>query len=151
MHCLAIHAVGASLELLGVDLPNNSFVDVNDLLNVPLGGQVPVPNLDLPTLHCFTELVDCCNAPRSSQGEWYFPNGTALDFDLGGDTTFRRNRGANGFHGPGGAMVFGVVRLFRRGIPPERGRFRCEIPTIASDPNNEILYVNICELNYDQT
>ena len=47
-------------------------------------------------------------------------------------------------------MVFGVVRLFRRGIPPERGRFRCEIPTIAN-PNNETLYVNICELSYDQT
>ena len=47
-------------------------------------------------------------------------------------------------------MVFGVVRLFRRGIPPERGHFCCEIPTIAN-PNNEILYVNICELNYGQS
>ena len=145
------HAVGASLELLGVDLPNDSFVDVNDLLNVLFDGLVPVPLLDLPTLHCFTDLVDCCNEPHSKRGEWYFPNGTALDHDFGGDTAFRRNRGPNGLHGPGGAMVFGVVRLFRRGIPPERGSFRCEIPTIATDPNNEILYVNICELSYDQT
>ena len=147
LHC---YADGASLELLGVDLPNDSFVDVNDVLNVPLNGQVPLPHLDLPTLHCFTDLVDCCRPPRTRRGEWYFPNGTALDFDLGGDATFRRTRGPNGLHGPGGEMVLGVVRLFRRGIPPERGRFRCEIPTIAN-PNNETLYVNICEFNYDQT
>ena len=44
-------------------------------------------------------------------------------------------------------MVFGVVRLFHRGIPPERGRFRCEIPTNANPNNVERLYVNICELN----
>ena len=153
LHC---YADGASLELLGVDLPNDSFVDVNDVLNVPLNGQVPLPYLDLPTLHCFTDLVDCCIQPRTRRGEWYFPNGTALDFDLGGDATFRRNRGPNGDFGPGvmngqgGVMVYGVVRLFRRGIPPERGRFHCEIPTITN-PNNETLYVNICELNYDQT
>ena len=126
-------------------------MDVNDVLNVPAGGQVPLPNLDLPTLHCFTDLVDCCNAPHSQRGEWYYPNGTALDFDLGGVTTFRRNRGPNGPFGPGvingqgGAMVYGVVRLFRRGIPPERGHFYCEIPTAAGV--NQTLYVNICELN----
>ena len=109
-----MNTVGASLELLGVDLPNNSFVDVNELLNVPAGGLVPTPDRDLPTLHCFTDRFDCCNAPRSVTGEWYFPNGTALDFDLGGDTTFRRNRGPNGNFGPGGEMVFGVVRLLVR-------------------------------------
>ena len=130
-------------------MPNDSFVDVNDVLNVPLNGQVPLPDLDLPALHCFTDFVECCSTPYPLQGEWYFPNGTKLDFDFGG-TTYRRNRGPNGPHGQGGAMVFGVVRLFRRGIPPERGRFHCEIPTIAN-PNNETLYVNICELNYDQT
>ena len=131
-------------------------MDVNDLLNVPAGGPNPTPDRDppLPTLHCFTDLVDCCNEPRTRRGEWYFPNGTALDYDLGGDETFRRNRGPNGPFGPGvingqgGAMVYGVVRLYRRGIPPERGRFHCEIPTIVN-PNNETLYVNICELNYD--
>ena len=144
MHFLT-NTVGAFLELLGVNLPNNSLVDVNELLNVPAGGLVPTPERNLQTLHCFTDLVDCCNSPRPQRGEWYFPNGTALDFDLGGDTTFRRNRGPNGLHGQGGAMVYGVVRLFRRGIPPERGRFYCEIPTAAGV--NQTLYVNIRELN----
>ena len=144
------HAVGTSLELLSVDLPNNSFVEVNDLIDIPLGGLNPLPDRNLPTLHCFTDLVDCCNEPRSLGGEWYFPNGTALDFDfLNEITTFRRNRGPNGLHGPGGAMVYGVIRLFRRGIPPERGRFCCEAPTAAGV--NQTLCANICELNYDQT
>ena len=146
MHLLA-NTVGASLELLGVNLPNNSLVDVNELLNVPAGGLVPTPERNLPTLHCFTDLEDCCNSPRTQRGEWYFPNGTALDFDLGSDTTFRRNRGPNGnfIINEVSTMVFGVVRLFRRGIPPERGCFYCEIPTAAGV--NQTLYVNICELN----
>ena len=67
LHC---YADGATLELLGVELPNDSFVDVNDLLNVPAGGQVPLPDLDLPTLHCFTDLVDCCNRPRTHRGQY---------------------------------------------------------------------------------
>ena len=143
--------VGASLELLSVDLPNNSFVEVNDLIDIPLGGLNPLPDRNLPTLHCFTDLVECCNEPHPFGGEWYFPNGTALDFDFENETsTFRRNRGPNGPYGVNGTMVYGVVRLYRRGIPPERGRFCCEIPTIAN-PNNETLCVNICELNYGQT
>ena len=114
------------------------------------GTTVPANDECYPSVQCLTDFVDCCNDPRSRRGQWYYPNGTEVEYDQFGETTFHRNRGPNGPHGPGGAMVFGVVRLFRRGIPPERGRFRCEIPTIAN-PNNETLYVNICELNYDQT
>ena len=136
--------VGASLELLGVNLPNDSLVEVRDLYEVIDDGPNPVPANNRPTLHCFTDLVDCCNNPRSTDGEWYFPNGTALDFDFGG-TSFRRNRGPNGPFGPCGETVLGVVRLFRRGLPPERGRFCCEIPTAAGD--NQTVYVNICELS----
>ena len=54
--------VGVSLELLGEDLPSDSFVNVNDLLNVPAGGQELLSHLNLPTLHCFTDRVDCCSS-----------------------------------------------------------------------------------------
>ena len=144
MHASKLYTVtvGASLELLGVNLPNDSLVDVHHVLDV--SDSVLVPGYNHPTLHCFTDLVDCCNAPRAKLGEWYFPNGTALDFDFPGvDVTFRRNRGPNGPYGPGGQRVLGVVRLFRRGLPPERGRFRCEIPTAAGI--NQTVYINICE------
>ena len=137
------------MELLGVNLTNNSLVEVRDLHNSLPNDQLPThyPEGQFSTLHCFTDLVDCCNVPRTPNlGEWYFPNGTALDFDFSGlDATFRRNRGPNGPYGPGGQTILGVVRLFRRGLPPERGRFRCKIPTAAS--GTQTLYVNICELN----
>ena len=112
------------------------------------GATISTNDNSYPSIQCLTDLVNCCNNPRSRLGQWYYPNGSEVKRLSG--TTYYRNRGANGPFGPCGAMVFGVVRLFRRGIPPERGRFRCEIPTIAN-PNNEMLHVNICELNYDQT
>ena len=141
-------SVGASLELLGVNLPNNSLVEVRDLYDETTRNLVPTHELvyQFPTLHCLTDLVDCCNEPRATHlGEWYFPNGTVLAFDFPGVvSTFRRNRGPNGPFGTGGEIILGVVRLFRRGLPPERGRFCCEIPTAAG--LNQTLYVNICKL-----
>ena len=82
------------------------------------------------TLFVRTDLTPCCNPPKL--GEWYYPDGSPLAFDAGG-TTFRRNRGA------------GVVRLWRRDNPSERGRFRSEVPNAANV--NQNVYVNICELS----
>ena len=143
---LLTHTDGAFLELLGVNLPSDSLVEVRDIYDSSVDGENPTPFNNRPTLHCFTDLVNCCNTPRATGiGEWYFPNGTSLDFDFPGVvSTFRRNRGPNGVFG--GETILGVVRLFRRGLPPERGRFRCEIPTAANPTVNQILYVNICEL-----
>ena len=124
-------------------------MNLEDILNTT---SIPLPDNGLSplTLQCQTDLVDCCNSPRTQRGDWYYPNGTVIDFDaVGGTLNFRRNRGPNGPYGPGGQMVYGVVRLWRIGIPPERGSFRCEIPSAADQTVNQILYVHIRELKPD--
>ena len=91
-------------------------------------------------LLCVTNNSDCCrgadNPNGGGQGEWYFPNGTAVAIQ-GTRTTgdfFYRNRDA------------GIVRLNRFGTstPPERGCFRCVVPNAAGDMVT--VYVNIGEL-----
>ena len=124
---------GVTVDLNGLTLLNDSLVDFDDIPNVPtLGGVV-----DDSVLNCRTDLAACCNAAQenvyASVGEWYYPNGTAVVFDTGG-ATFRRNR------------VLMNVRLWRRNTPPERGRFRCELPNAQNV--TQTVYVNICELNY---
>ena len=143
------HTVGVSLELLGVTLPNNSLVDFDDILNIPSSqpGLVPFQGNGLArlTLQCQTDLVDCCNDPHTQRGSWYLPGSTVpLGFDSGG-STFRRNRGPSVVNDAGEITTHGVLRLWRRDSPPERGRFLCEMPNAANI--TQILYFHICELN----
>ena len=122
-----------TVDLNGVTLPNDSLVDFDDILNLSGGGGAN----DMNALNCRTNLEACCNDNQPNVptpvGEWYYPNGTALNFDAGG-ATFRRNR----------ALM--NVRLWRRNTPPERGRFLCELPNAQNVI--QTVYVNICELNY---
>ena len=99
-----------------------------------------------------TDLVDCCDAPHTVHGDWYYPGGqTAVPssgpdiFITDGSASFLTNRGQNELIN--GRQFYGSVRLFRRwSEPPERGHFHCEIPSTA-DPNvNQTLYANIGEL-----
>jgi hypothetical protein len=125
-------------------------VDIDDILyRADIDGFRENPSNANATLHdqallCVTDLEDCCDAPRTVHGDWYYPDGNRIAFDTqcGRSTTFRRNRGPNEVIN--GRQFYGSVRLFRRySNPPERGRFRCELPS-AADPNvNQILYVNI--------
>ena len=76
------------------------------------------------------------NPNGGGQGEWYFPNGNSVEIrgTRYGDI-FYRNRGTR------------LVRLNRVGNPPERGRFRCEVPNAAGVMVT--MYVNIGEwFNY---
>ena len=83
-------------------------------------------------LLCYTNKTDCCGLPNRA-GEWYFPGNEDMIVGTLGmpprNNLFYRNRGQS------------VVLLHRRGSPPERGRFRCEVP----DANNitQTLFVNI--------
>ena len=97
-------------------------MDVNDLLyNTP---DLPEPNntngLHDQALLCVTDLEDCCESPRTVRGEWYYPDGSVVPFDIIGDygvtiygrTTFLKNRGPNEVIT--GHQFYGSVRLFRR-------------------------------------
>ena len=91
-------------------------------------------------LLCLTDLEDCCNSPHTKHGHWYYPNGSTVSFDDMNSNTFQRNRDANQIIND--QRFYGSVRLFRRGVPSERGRFRCELPNAADI--NRIFYANIC-------
>ena len=119
------------LELKGVTLPNNSFLDFNDIANVPdIGGGAAGQEV----LNCRTDLFNCCNPAQAGVpvGEWYYPDGIALLFDADG-ATFRANR------------IRSNVRLWHRDNPPERGHFHCEVRNAFQV--NQTVYVNICELS----
>ena len=149
-HDLNIGAVGVSLKLWGVTIPNNSFVDIVDILyRAGIDGFREDPTNYNAILHdqallCVTDLINCCESPP--RGEWYFPNGMIVPFNSHAkEVTFRQNRGQK--ESINGRQFHGSVRLFRRWSKPSgRGRFRCELPS-AADPNvTQTLYANIGEL-----
>ena len=122
---------------LGETIPSDSFVDLDDVLNIASGAHPS--NNDPRALVCLTDLEDCCAVPRTVRGDWYFPDGTTVG-SVGGDPRFLANRGAND------GTNQGSVRLFRRySTPPGRGHFHCELPNAANV--NQIIYVNICEFS----
>ena len=106
------------------------------------------PSNDNPrdeALLCVTDLIDCCESPRTVRGDWYYPNGTRVDLNPRTPITFQANRGPN--VEMNGHTIYGSVRLFRRfGLPPGRGRFRCELPNAADSTVNQTLYAIIGEI-----
>ena len=93
-------------------------------------------------LLCVTDLENCCNAPRTVHGDWYFPDGRRVEFNPTASLSFRANRGPNEVRD--GRQFYGSVRLFRRfGYPPGRGHFYCELPSAADSSVNQTLYANI--------
>ena len=112
-------------------------MDIDDILYTTNDGQNPTNgNGHDQTLVCETDLVDCCDAPLTVRGNWYFPNGDIVTDT--GSRVFRSNRGPNEAGQP-----LGSVRIFRRYTPTQRGRFRCELPSSA-DPNvTQTLNANI--------
>ena len=147
------YAAGVSLRFRGETLPSDSFVDLDDVLNI---ASSPAPTNRNPNsndalgaaLECITDLVDCCGTEpdtpsvvmRTERGDWFFPDGTTVTFGSG--SRFLVNRSPNEVIN--GQQFNGSVRLFRRfSGPPGRGRFRCELPNAAGV--NQNLYVNICE------
>jgi hypothetical protein len=149
------HAAGVALRFRGETLPSDSFVDFDDALNIGGPDLAPTnrnPGYEGRALLCMTDLVDCCGTEsdtpsdimRTVHGDWYFPDGRRIEFSNGG-SQFLANRGPNEVIN--GQQFNGSVRLYRRySAAPERGRFRCELPSAADPTINQTLYVNICEL-----
>ena len=149
------HADGVSLRFGGETLPSDSFVDLDDVLNIGTDS-APTnrnPGLYGAALECITDLVDCCGTEPDTpsgitptvRGNWYFPDGTRVhELNFGGGTLFMVNRGPNEVIN--GEQLYGSVRLFRRfsGII-ERGRFYCELPSAANPNVDHNINVNICE------
>ena len=128
---------GVFVGLNGVRLLNDSLVDIDDIPDELILMYETVSTN--PALNCTTDLRECCHTsvPGVSQnlGDWHYPDGSKVAFDIvGQNTIFRRNRAQS------------VVRLWRRGYPMERGRFRCEL--LNAQRVNQITYVNICELSH---
>ena len=134
-------SVGVSLMLHGVVIPNNSFVDIDDIMYTGPSGFTDLPaNRNPRALTCVTDLVDCCGSEsgtaRTVRGDWY-PDVVSTSGQ------FRVNRGPNEVID--GSQFYGSVRLYHHYTPPQRGRFRCELPNAADPSVNQILYANICE------
>ena len=140
----ATHTVGVSLKLQGVTIPNNSLVDLEDLFYTANNNQNPTnANGHDQTLVCVTDLVDCCHTPRTVRGDWYYPDGSVVQFDAGGPT-FRANRGPNEVISE--RQFYGSVHFFRKYSPRQSGLYCCKLPS-AADPNvNETLCAGIGEL-----
>ena len=142
-----------SLKLHGVPIPNNSLVDIDDLLytapNNPCCNATPSnarPDLHDQGLLCVTDLVDCCDSPHTVRGDWYFPDGHRIEAVFQGyGAAFLVNRGPN--QAINRRQFYGSVRLFRRySRLSRRGCFYCELPSMANPNVNQTLYVNIGEL-----
>ena len=132
-------------------VPNNSLVDVDDILSNTPSDPDPTNTVTLRhdlSLLCVTDLIDCCETPHTVRGEWYYPDGRIVPYDTGDQAAaLRRNRGPNEFRN--GRHFYGSVRLFKRWSKPEqRGRFRCELPSAANSSINQTLYANIGEINF---
>ena len=99
---------------MGTNLTNHSYVDLN---LVKMDGKSSV--------HCHTDLLTCCNETQGAdRGDWYFPNGTRLQFNGDGADIyeFRNDR---------------QVDLRRRNNADISGIYRCTVETNAVRSDNE--------------
>ena len=101
------------VSFMGANLPNNSYVD---LTLVGTGGK--------DSVHCHTDLQTCCNRTQGADcGDWYFPNGTRLQFNGDGGDIYE-------FH------YDQQVDLRRRKNDDTSGIFCCTVETSAVHDDN---------------
>ena len=107
------------LTILGKNIPNNSYVNLNTV-----GPKIGDGNPN--TLQCHTDLSTCCTiAQGPDRGDWYFPNGSRLSiYDYVKLLVLSEGRG------PQRVFVYYV------GSGGTSGIYRCDIETIAVNNNN---------------
>lgn len=83
---IIIATVDVSLKLFGVIVPNNSLVDIDDILyraRIDGSGYREHPTNNNPQLHdqallYMTDLEDYCDVPHTVRSDWYFPDGNVV-------------------------------------------------------------------------
>ena len=111
VHCQTAHYV----SFLGQILDNHSYVDLNQ---VGSGSD---------SVQCHTDLSTCCGLAQGVyRGDWFFPDGTRLEFSNGGGNIYE-NRDAQ------------RVDLRRRNNANSPvGIYHCDIPTVAVHDDTDI-------------
>ena len=96
------------VSFLGQTLANHSYVDLSLVGDDPSGSN---------SVQCHTDLITCCSGTEGShRGDWYFPNGTRLQFYV----EIHESRVAQ------------RVDLRRRNsVTSPVGIYRCDISTLA--------------------
>ena len=88
-------------------------------------------------LECHTDLGTCCSSTQGvGRGDWFFPNGSVLQFSDSGDDIYQ-------FHprGGGGQRIF--LRRWNNGVA--NGIYQCAIETLAvnNGDGRGIVYVGL--------
>ncbi len=94
-------------------------------------------------LLCITDLIDCCGSPHTDRGDWFYPDGRAVMNTIANNSQFQANRGPNEIIN--GRQFYGSIRLWHQLLPPERGQFRCELPSASNPSVNQTLYIYLCK------
>ena len=106
------------ISFMGQTLANHSYVDIS-VVGISASDNV----------QCHTDLSSCCsNIEDSHRGQWYFPNGTALE---------KSNQLAIYQH-----SLFRRVELHRNSGTRPTGIYRCEIHT-NDNSGRETVYVGL--------
>ena len=101
------------ISFLGKNMTNHSLLDLNQV-ETPERGQC---------VQCHTDLSSCCKNSTIIFGDWYFPNGSRLQF-------------TSDIYQVYGTQVIELCRAKDSVVSPS-GIYRCDIPTNAvHDDNN---------------
>ena len=103
----------------GIILTNHSYVDLS------------LVNGNTRTVSCHTDLQTCCSHVQGHhRGDWYFPNGTKLEFSSC-NCKIHEYRGAQ------------RVELYRRNNGNTSGIYRCETPARANSEGKDYVYIGL--------
>ena len=108
----------------GPGLRNHSYLD---LTTVGTGSST--------RLQCHTDLASCCSSTQGAdRGDWFFPNGSVLQFTESGDDIYQSY--------PSGGQQ---IHLRRRNNGVANGIYQCTIETNAvnDEDGREIVYVGL--------
>ena len=114
------------VSFMGTNLTNHSYVNLTLVGNAVDGSD---------SVQCHTDLLTCCNKTQGAdRGDWYFPNGSRLNF-LGdtGDRHIYEHRQAQ------------RVALRRGNNDDTSGIYHCKVETNAvhNDSGHETIYAGL--------